>query len=248
MKSIIAAIITCAVLFGVSYGASNYFMQTEPTEENAVEPLAETVDQESTLPPHQDEIQKVVAMPVANRPEKSVSLEAVLQMSNSIKKMEEKLLLREQRIAKEEQRVQLLFVDLATEQDRLKALGDGVDAKVETLSRLTDELRSTLTTLDERKAELVSLEKKVGVDEESQQGKFDNKVDDVKGWFSNLEPEQASDYLKEFANNGKLEFAASLLHKMPDRQKSKILGALSDPVLVNQLIDALKVKPKKNKQ
>ena len=89
------------------------------------------------------------------------------------------------------------------------------------------------------------MEKLAGTDDDSVHEKFDTKVNDVKGWFAGLQAEQAADYLKEFANNGKLEFAASLLQKMPDRQKSKILGALSDPVLVDQLIDALSVRSRK---
>ena len=243
MKSIITAAITCAILFGVSFAASKYYMDKEVPEE-VVEPAVETVDQSSTLPPDESKISKVPVMPVSHRPEKSVSLEAVLQMSDSIKKMEEKLILRAQRLAKEEQRVKLLFVDVATEQEQLQAFSEGVDSKVQSLARLSGELKELLASLDEKKAEIAKMEKEVGVDDESKQVELDNKVNDVKGWFSNLDPQQASDYLKEFANNGKLDFAASLLHKMPDRQKSKILAALSDPALVDQLITALKVTPK----
>ena len=165
-------------------------------------------------------------------------------MSDSIKKMEQQLLDRERRVVKKEQRVKLLFDDLATEQDELRAFSEGIDAKVDMLTQLNGTLKSTLDRLDVRKVELEDLAKKTGSDEESQQIELDNKVNDVKSWFSNLEPDQAADYLKEFANNGKLEFAASLLQKMPDRQKSKILGVMRDPVLVDQLIDSLSVRPK----
>lgn len=249
MKSIIAAVITCSVLFGASYWASSYFAQMTPDEDTEkVEPMPDSADQKSSLPPNGDTINQVPAMQVSHRPEESVSLEAVLQMSDSIKKMEEKLIIREERLAKEEQRVKMLFSDLNTEQDELQAFSEGVDSKIETLERLADNLRNVLAQLNERKTELVALEKEAGVDEESQRAEIDDKVNDVKGWFSNLEPTQAADYLKEFANTGDLEFAASLLHKMPDRQKTKILTELRDPVLVRQLIDALEVAPKKPKK
>jgi hypothetical protein len=245
MKQIVAAVITCMILFGASYAASKYYMDIEEVAEaETVTPKEESVDQSSTLPPDGASINQVEAMPVAHRPEKSVSLEAVLQMSDSIKKTEERLRIREMKLAKEEQNVKLLFVDLETEQDQLQAFGEGIDAKVEALSRMTEELRQLIGSLDEKKAELAKLEKEAGVDDESKQLDLENKVNDVKSWFSNLEARQASDYLKEFANNGKLDFAASLLHKMPDRQKSKILAELSDPALVDQLISALRVKPK----
>ena len=245
MKSIIAAVITCMILFGVSFAASRYFTEAAKKDsETPVENVEPTVDQSSTLPPDPKAVDQIAPMQVAFSPEKSVSLEAVLQMSDSIRKMEEKLILRETTVAKEEQRVQLLFSDLETEQDQLQAFSESIDAKIAALDRMTENLDSKLTTLETRKTEIASMEKDKGVDEGSQREAIDTKVNDVKGWFANLDPEQSSTYLKEFANNGKLEFAASLLQKLPDRQKSKILGAMSDPTLVNQLIDALQVRPK----
>ena len=249
MKSIIAAVVTCIVLFGSSYAASTYYTNLENTSSTEDETENETPDEqdgsnESTLPPNTDGIKKEDMMPVAHRPEKSVSLEAVLQMSNSIKQMEEKLILREQQVAKEESRVSMLFQDLQTEHEELQAYSEGVDAKVKALEKMTDEARQLLATIEQRKAEVAALEKKTGTDGGAQQKQMDDKVAYVKGWFSNLEPEQASDYLKEFANTGRMEFAASLLHKMPDRQKTKILAALNDPVLVSQLIENLKIKKK----
>ncbi|QEG23367.1 hypothetical protein [Mariniblastus fucicola] len=245
MKSVVAAVITCMILFGVSFAASKYYMDMEASEpDEAVVAKEETVDQSSTLPPHESEIGKVDQMPVAHRPENSMSLEAVLQMSDSVKQMEENLRLREMRLAKEEQRVKLLFVDIETEQDQLQAFSEGIDAKVAALSEMTAELRQLLATLDTKKAELATMEKDVGVDEESKLEELDNKINFVKSWFENLESQQAADYLKEFANNGKLDFAAGLLHKMPTRQKSKILAELADPVLVEQLVTALRVPPK----
>ena len=246
MKSIAAAVVTCAILFGVSYGASSYYTSLEKDDQDSeqVEPAEESAERKSTLPPDEEVVKKSPVSQVAHRPDSSVSLEAVLQMSESIRKMEEKLILRERKVAREEQRIKLLFGDLETEQNELQALSEGVDAKVRALESLAANLQDSLTLLDQRKAELESLEKKAGAEDTSQSKELDNKVNDVKGWFSNLEAEQAADYLKEFANNGKLEFAASLLHKMPDRQKSKILAALNDPTLVSQLIESLKVKPK----
>ncbi|QDT11174.1 hypothetical protein [Planctomycetes bacterium K23_9] len=238
MKTIIAAVVTCMVLFGVSAATTHLFLSEPPADEETE--VAENAEGEEIA----DE-SPVRAMPVAFRPESAVSVEAVLQMSDSIKKMEQQMATRQQRLAKDEQRVQLLFDDLATEQDELRAFSEGIDAKVDMVKRLNSSLRETLDQLDARKAELQKLEKDTGSDEQSQQEDMDSRVNDVKSWFAGLEAEQAADYLKEFANNGKLAFAASLLQKMPDRQKAKILEAMSDPILVDQLIDALTIRPKK---
>lgn len=246
MKTIIAAVLTCIVLFAGSYGASVYFSQPVPEEDVASEATTSEESPEPTAMLPEDSTAEKTSLPmqVSNRPDQSVSLEAVLQMSDSVRKMEEKLIMREQVVSKEEQRVQMLFNDLKTERNRIQSMSESVDAKVRQLGLMAENLNATLAQLESRKAEVSKLEQNAGVDDASKQEELDAKVNDVKAWFSNLAPEQSSEYLKEFANNGKLEFAASLLQKMPDRQKSKILGALSDPVLVEQLIDALRVKPK----
>ncbi|TWU02177.1 hypothetical protein [Stieleria varia] len=240
MKTIIAAAITCIGLFGLSLGVSNYLLKKSDVDETKLvdgDPAAATTEDESKL--------DVQAVPVSFRPEEAVSVEAVVQMSDSIRRMEQQLVQREQRVAKDENRVALLLNDLQTEQEELRAFSEGIDAKVELLQRLSGTIESQLADLEDKRAELKAMEKAAGEDPQSKQEDLDNKVNDVKSWFAGLEAEQAADYLKEFANNGKLEFAASLLDKMPDRQKSKILGAMSDPVLVDQLIDSLSSRPSK---
>lgn len=247
MKPIIAAIVTCAVLFGVSYYASSYYatMEAEP-DETEVEKPEETVDPEvSTLPPNTDEIkQQPVTMQVGQRPERAVSLEAVLQMSDSVKRMEEDVIRRKQKVLKEEQRIQMMITDMETEQDELTAFAESVEMKVDILNKKTQELRDLLAQLEERKAEVAKLEKSVGVDADSKQQELNDKVEEVIPWFASLDPKQSSEYLKDFANAGKLEFVAELLNRLPDRQKSKILAELKDGVLLGQIVDALKVKPK----
>lgn len=240
MKSILASVLTCVVLFGISLGATQYLFPTTPGEPD---PTAQTGESESE-PMSETKKQKLVStsLPAGVHPDNSVSIESVLQMTDSIRKMEQQLVEREKQVAKKEQRIQILFEDLSAEQSELRAFSEGIDAKVEMLSRMTIELESKLEALDQRKRELETLAKQTGSDESSKQAEFDSRVSEVKDWFANLEPEQAADYLREFANTGKIEFASALLREMQARQQSKILTAMNDPVLVDQLIDALKVR------
>ncbi|MEC8557413.1 MAG: hypothetical protein VXZ82_20615, partial [Planctomycetota bacterium] len=101
--------------------------------------------------------------------------------------------------------------------------------------------KGMMDELNRKKQDLATLEKATGTDSESVSQELESRVNDVKSWFENLEANQAASYLREFANNGKMDFSALLLQKMPDRQKSKILAAMSDPQLVSQLIEAVKV-------
>ncbi|MCA9136751.1 MAG: hypothetical protein KDB00_08330, partial [Planctomycetales bacterium] len=209
MKAIISAMITCAVIFGLSAGATQFLLKQPPADPESVEtaPSSEAISAE--LP--QDD-----AVPVSFRPDNDVSVEAVLQMSDSIKRMEQELAEREQRVKRDEMRVKLIFDDLATEQDELRAFSEGIDSKLDLLSRMTEELKSTLADVEQQKADLAKLTKKAETKNVDPVSTVDTQADEVKGWFEGLQPEQAAEYLREFSNNGKLSFAASLLQKMPD--------------------------------
>ncbi|QEF97629.1 hypothetical protein Mal15_16700 [Stieleria maiorica] len=244
MKAIISAMITCAVIFGLSAGATQFLLKKPPVDLESTE--ADVSGEESTGLLAEDMVDGGGdAVPVSFRPDNNVSVEAVLQMSDSIKRMEQELAEREERVKRDEMRVKLIFDDLTTEQDELRAFSEGIDTKLDLLSRMTEELKSTLANVEQQKAELEKLSKKAETKKGTTVSSVDSQADEVKGWFEGLQPEQAADYLREFSNNGKMGLAASLLQKMPDRQKSKILGAMNDPILVNQLIETL-TKDKRN--
>ncbi len=139
-----------------------------------------------------------------------------------------------------------MFEDLSREKKELATFSQGVESKVAALEEMTVRLAEQLTRLEAKQAELKTLEAKVGV-ESDKSTEIDSRVSQIKGWFSSLEAQQAADILIQKANSGDLEFAAALLHSLPDRQKAKILPAIDDPVLVTQLIDSLKLKPNKEK-
>src|SRR6056297_2458511 len=113
MKAVLSAMITCAVIFGLSAGATQYFLKQQPdeVESGAEEAATETDDQTDASPAAAD------SMPVSFRPDANVSVEAVLQMSDSIKRMEQELAEREEKVKRDEMRIKLMFDDLATEQD-----------------------------------------------------------------------------------------------------------------------------------
>ena len=192
MKSVLTAMLTCAVLFGISFFATSAMRspeepseETTETEGSPVATPAENTDQ--------DNKGMVKTMPVSLRPDNAVTVEAVLQMSNSIKQMEQELALREERVAKKEQRVNMMLEDLTTEQDELRAFTEGIDAKIEVLSQLSTDVNAKLDSLETKQTELQKLEKSTGTDDDSKQQEFDDKVNLIKGWFENLPPQQAAE-------------------------------------------------------
>ncbi|MEO1618198.1 MAG: hypothetical protein AAFV88_20255 [Planctomycetota bacterium] len=240
MKAILTAMITCAVIFGLSAGATTFLIKPEEEDVEASGDETATADEGAGLVEEVEGAELTDApMPVSFRPDASVSIEAVLQMSDSIKRMEQELASREEKVKRDEMRVKLMFDDLATEQSELRALSQGIDSKLELANRLKGDVEAKLMELEDRRIEVEQLSKQANTTSTANNQSIDDRVDDVSSWFANLEPEQAASYLREFANNGKMSFAAALMQKMPDRQKSKILGAMNDPVLIDQLIEAL---------
>ena len=245
MKNIVIAIMTSLLLFGLSAGTSFYInrpLEIEPVEEEPTVELADP-DQPFSEPPIK---QKEPQLPVALRPNQSLTIDAVRQMAEAAEKRQQQLDEYENQLKKEEQRVQLLFDDLKREKKELTAFADGIEGKIRALDEMTIKLQEIAKTVESDKKELQSLEKKHGVDS-VKSDEMQAKVETVKGWFSSLEAQQAADILMDKANQGDLEFAASLLHSMQDRQKAKILQAINDPTLVNQLIDSLAIKKKDKK-
>ena len=236
MKSLISKVMLFGVLYAVAAGGTTlYFNMTKAPEEESSEgeENKEGISGAKDPPPPQ--------VPVALRPKNNVSVEAIVQMSDSIRRTEQRLEEQKKQLAADEERVGLLFEDLELEREELKALNQSLDAKLQTMAETADRLQGMMDELDRKKQDLASLEKATGTDPESVSQELESRVNDVKSWFENLEANQAADYLREFANNGKMDFAALLLQKMPDRQKSKILAAMSDPQLVSQLVEAVKV-------
>jgi hypothetical protein len=188
-----------------------------------------------------EKVEKVDAMPVSLRPDQSLSIEAVLQLSDSIRKKEQQLADREQVVVREEDRLKLLFEDLRREQKELEALGDSVDSKISAA-------RELLASLQQQQ-QLAGSPNSSNGGPASNDGSgattaapVDPRVEQARGWIKSLEADQAARYLKEFANQGDLKFAAQLLKSLDDRQAAKILAALNDPVLGTQLVEALAEK------
>jgi len=240
MKSLIGAVMVGIILFAASAGVS-WFLVNQPDESQTDEIAGVTeANPASTFPETIEDGKKVDAMPVAIRPETPVTVEAVTKLAQSIMKKEQSLFDSQQLLQKEERRINLLFEDLKRERDELMALGERIDAKILQAREATELLKQQSQALNDQTKVLSTLEKKTGKQStDALDDEVDRRVQTVKKWFKSQEPEQAAKYLKEFVNNGDLEFAARLLDTFSDRQIPKILAALNDVPLATQLADAL---------
>ncbi len=239
MKTFLFAGIVGVVLFAISAGASWYLI-------NQSTPPALAVDEESDVesavgvPPIGRGTEKREQLPVAIRPDGQLSVEAVLELSESIRRKERDLMEREQSVEKMEQNVKLLFEDLKVERAELTALLDGLEAKLHSAQQTISQLKQENLLLSTQTQEFTKLaQQNAAKTSGGEQDELAQRVKTAKPWFEGLDDEQAANYLKEFANNGELRFAARLLKSLPQRKASKILAAFDDPELVQQILDAL---------
>jgi len=241
MRSLIVVGLVGVILFGVSAGIS-WFVVLPKIEAAAEEDAGSEEDilaDSPALPGNIDENDKLDTMPVALRPEIPVTVEAVTELAQSIKKKEGQLIESEKRLKKEEKRIGLLFEDLKQEREELNSFSQRIDAKVLEAREAVELLKLESQSLADQTKTLSALEMKTGKDStDAKSAELDERVKKVKGWFTSLAPEKAAENLKEFANRGDLEFAARVIDSLEERQIAKILAVFDDPQLVAEIVDA----------
>lgn len=241
MKTLLTAAIAGVILFAASASVSWYLMNQniEPVETEVadLDPAAEV-----GVPPIGDGVDKQEQMPVALRPNVPITVEAVLELSDSIRKKERELIEREKQVKKAEDNIKLLFEDLKIERDQLTALAQRIESKLQQADGRVAELRIENEELSTKSQQLSQmLQNKKGKGEE-ELDEIEERVKKAKPWFDGLESEQAASYLKTFANEGELEFAAKLLDSMDKRDVAEILQILNDPIFVDQILKTLSEK------
>jgi hypothetical protein len=250
MIKILAAFL---VLFGLAAGAS-YFMlvpdkkvaekkneeKKEGEEKNQDHgPKVEPGKEPEHGSPNPSEITKTSQMPVALPSDKPLSLESILQLSEGIRQKELQLNERDKVRLREEQRISLMFEDLKREQQELVALGETIDSKLAAAQQVLEQIRQERAGLQAEKQQLAAAQKAANPDAANKEAEDAEKLSKVKGWFNSLEPEQAARFIKEFANNGELEFACKLLQSLDPKKSAKILAALDDAPLAASIVSRI---------
>jgi len=240
MKTILTAGTVGLVLFAISASVSWYLLNQ--SQANASLAGGEEFEENGAVPPIGKGNEKAEQLPVAIRPNVPLTVEAVLELSESIRRKEQDLITRERLVEKNEQNVRLLFEDLKVERAELASLMDGMEAKLKLAQQTVAELRQENQTLATKTEEMAKLNQKAEAKKKAGEEMLDEigqRVKTARPWFEGLEDEQAANYLKEFANNGDLQFAVRLLKSLQQRKASKILAAFNDPEFVQQLLNAL---------
>jgi aminopeptidase N len=241
MKLIVTALVGVFLFIGAA-GVSYMFIF--PPEIVPEDEMAEVDADPHEFPPTVDDAEKQDAMPVAMRPETPLTVEALMELAQSIMEKEKVLFDSRQQIKKDEKRVKFLFEDLKREQDELKAFAKMIDEKIIQAEEAVKVLKLEKQSAAEQTEALNSIEKRTGTIDEVADNDLNRRVKVVKSWFKDLDPEQAAKYLKEFAERGDMEFVAKLLDSLEDRRIAKVLAAFDDAPLVAQIVDTFTNKDK----
>ncbi|MEQ1906684.1 MAG: hypothetical protein ABL888_21035, partial [Pirellulaceae bacterium] len=232
MKSMLVAGVVGIVLFASSAAVSWYLMDKENKP-------AETADAEGALeedehglvdaPPVLGEgAEKKEQLPVALRPDTPLSVEAVLELSDSIKRKEREIVEREKAVEKAEQNLKSMFDDLRVERTELLTLMDGIESKMQTAKNSLAELKQENQNVTSQKQELEKLKstKSKGKKGQPEADEISEKAKTIKGLVENLEPEKAAELVKEYANSGDLTDVVQLLKSLSPTTGGKILDVI----------------------
>ena len=173
-----------------------------------------------------------------------LTTETVLRLSQSLRNRESLLKQREQFAAKQEERVQFAMDDLQREQARLDELKKKIDAQLVKAGQLAEKLTQNAASIESPNQ---NDETSGGENATTSQAVSEQELKNLKrvaAVLSGMDPQQAAESIRQFANDGKLELAAQILNQFEEKNASEILGSLNDQVLINQLIDQMrKTKP-----
>ena len=175
-------------------------------------------------------------LPVAVRP-RPMSVEEILRYGMGLNQREEAIRLREEELDAENLQARLVLADLRGEQEAIDGLRAHVQSQLEAADdvlRRIEEARSGLSDArSQAEQDLRNAQQaQIRVDEQQREN-----IKQTASWLQAMDPEKAADVLREMANDGRLERGVLLLAQLEEREVAKILSALDEASLVDEIID-----------
>ena len=175
-------------------------------------------------------------------PSKPISAEEIFRFGVINRERMEKLKAREDALDEREKRMALEYKDMEARHAEMEGLlahvNDTLTAGESLLAQIrqqSDLLKAEREALDKNKAEF---------NNETGQTPADKAANEKQaaGLIESMNPDIAAEVLREFANNGRVEYALTMLQMMEERNAAKILDSLKDPGLLAELTSKLQKK------
>jgi len=177
-------------------------------------------------------------MPIPVRP-REMSVEELLRYGMGVKEREAQVKRQEELLQKRRVQHQLAQADIEAERKEIDGLRVQVADQLKHAETLIEKLKNVRTQFlqdqSDAAAEMQQIKhERVEIDEEH----LDN-TKRLSQWIQSMEPEKAAEVLKSMANDGdeQLAIAVQILRNLEEREAAKILSAIDDPKLVQQLIE-----------
>lgn len=177
-------------------------------------------------------------LPLPIRP-REMSVEELLRYGMGVKEREAQVKQQEELLQKRRVQHQLVQADIEGERKEIDGLRVQVSDQLKQAEGLIGklkELRSQFLQDQSDAAEKMKQIKheRIEIDEEH----MDN-TKRLSQWIQSMDPEKAAEVLKSMANDGpaQQEVAVQILRNLEEREAAKILSAIDDPKLVQQLIE-----------
>lgn len=242
MVRLLALVMFGLVMFGAAAGGTWWFIN-QSTEAAQAEEIAQA---ETPVPPLPDApaaeaaeepLERVTpdGLPVAVRP-RPMSIEELLRYGIGLKEREEMLQQREGGMERQEMQVKLALADLRGEQEEVDSLRAQVQQQLESADKILtriEEARQQLTLEQTQAQEQLKEFESTQIEMSNQE--LDN-IKQLATWLKSMEPEKSAEVVREMSNDGRLEDCVKMLAQLEDRDVAKILSALNDAKLVDQLI------------
>jgi len=202
-------------------------------------------DVAAAVPPATGPVQGILSkgpvndrLPLPVRP-REMSVEELLRYGMGVKEREAQVKQQEELLQKRRVQHQLAQSDIEGERKEIDGLRVQVSDQLQQAEVLIGKLKELRTQFLQDQADAADQMKQIKHERiEIDEDHMDN-TKRLSQWIQSMDPEKAAEVLKSMANDGpqQQEVAVQILRNLEEREAAKILSAIDDPKLVQQLIE-----------
>jgi hypothetical protein len=238
MVRLLALALFGLMMFGAAAGGTWWFMNQDAAAEEPTDPVAAAELPPAVVEPAQAEAADqptTDGLPVAVRA-RPMSIEELLRYGIGLKEREEMLKQREGGMERQQMQIKLALTDLRGEQQEIDSLRSQIQQQLEAADQILLRIQKAREDIAQQQAQAQEQMKQfestqIQMDEQEREN-----IKQLSTWLKSMEPEKAAEVVREMSNDGRLEDCVKILAHLEDRDVAKILSALNDAALVDQLI------------
>jgi flagellar motility protein MotE (MotC chaperone) len=177
-------------------------------------------------------------MPVVVRP-REMSVEELLRYGMGLKEREKQIKQQEDSLQQRRVQQQLALTDIEGERREIEGMRTQVKDQLKSAEKLVEKLNELRNQLKAEQVAASQSLQQIKHERISIDGEHLDNTKRLSQWMQNMDPEKAADVIKSMANDGEdqMAIAVQILSNFEEREAAKILSAMDDPKLVQQLVE-----------